>query len=387
MPTQPSLLLYCQHSLGMGHLVRSYALADALSEHFRVCFLSGGQIPQVPARPARVEMIQLPPLTMGDAHSIVSRDSGTTLAAVRERRRCQILDTFERIRPAVVIVELFPFGRKKFVGELMPLLRRAKRADGAQPVVACSLRDLLVNDRRDQQRHDDRACWLANRYFDAILVHADPRFAKLDESFFPRKPLRTPVHYTGFVTPRRARVAVKQNVDRVLVSAGGGIAGADLFRVAVGAYDLLWSRRALPMTIVAGPFLPADDLAQLQRSARERDALSIVPSVQDLAAEMAHSYVSVSQCGYNTSLDIVAAGVPALVVPFVAPGEDEQTRRAERLGRAGAVRVLAPNRLDAATLAAEIETTLDFDPSSTRLELDGAVRTAQILRERTNAVA
>ena len=60
----------------------------------------------------------------------------------------------------------------------------------------------------------------------------------------------------------------------------------------------------------------------------------------DLSAEMAASRLSISQCGYNTALDIVRAGVPALVVPFADGGETEQTDRARRLEALGALRVL-----------------------------------------------
>ena len=42
---RPVLLFYCQHSLGIGHLTRSFALAEALTRHFRVVFLNGGRLP------------------------------------------------------------------------------------------------------------------------------------------------------------------------------------------------------------------------------------------------------------------------------------------------------------------------------------------------------
>jgi predicted glycosyltransferase len=41
---RPALLLYCQHSLGLGHLQRSWALASHLAEAFRVTLVSGGKL-------------------------------------------------------------------------------------------------------------------------------------------------------------------------------------------------------------------------------------------------------------------------------------------------------------------------------------------------------
>ena len=43
--SKPALLFYCQHSIGMGHLTRSFALAAALAQDFRIVFLNGGPFP------------------------------------------------------------------------------------------------------------------------------------------------------------------------------------------------------------------------------------------------------------------------------------------------------------------------------------------------------
>jgi predicted glycosyltransferase len=70
----------------------------------------------------------------------------------------------------------------------------------------------------------------------------------------------------------------------------------------------------------------------------------------------------VSQCGYNTALDLMQARIPALVVPFAENGEDEQTKRARLLEGFNAVRVLDPARLNAEGLAVEIRSLLRFEP-------------------------
>jgi predicted glycosyltransferase len=89
----------------------------------------------------------------------------------------------------------------------------------------------------------------------------------------------------------------------------------------------------------------------------------------------------VSQCGYNTAIEILAARVPALVVPFATPEEDEQTVRAGRLAALGAVRVLDPDLLHPAPLVAEVRRLLDFRPAPLGLDLGGAAGTARLLRD------
>lgn len=377
MPDQrPTLLFYCQHSLGIGHLTRSFALATALVQRFEVVFLNGGRLPSGVVVPAGVTCIDLPPLGMDDGHTVISRDGAVDVASARARRRLLIDAAVQRWQPAVLLVELFPFGRKKFADEILPMLRAVRR----QPrpgLVVCSLRDILVDARPDQQRHDDRARGLTDRYFDAVLVHADAGFARLDDSFRPSRPLRTPVLHTGYVVPQRPSAAGVARGDHLLVSAGGGIVGEALLRTAIAARALL--RQPLPLRLVAGPFLPESAWAGLQQLAAGQAGITLVRHVPDMVAELRQARASLSQCGYNTALDLVVSGVPALVVPYATATENEQAGRAERLAALGALQWLAPAALTPAALAAAITRLLQFQPRPAALALDGAARSAALL--------
>ncbi len=70
----PPLLFYCQHSLGMGHLVRSLAIAGALAKRFRVVLLNGGRLPAGVMPSSGVEIVDLPPVGIGPDGRLVSRD-------------------------------------------------------------------------------------------------------------------------------------------------------------------------------------------------------------------------------------------------------------------------------------------------------------------------
>jgi predicted glycosyltransferase len=411
MTDHPVLLFYCQHSLGMGHLVRSFALAQALAERFRVVFLNGGKLPRGMTIPQTIEIVSLPPLGMDVEGILVSRDRRRSVERTQARRLQLIMSTFETLRPQAVLIELFPFGRKKFAFELLPLLEAARQSTQPRSLVLCSLRDILVGSRRDQAHHDERASLQANQLFDAILVHADPQFARLEDSFHPVTPLSVPIHYTGFVfaerhsekrhrqvkeiaSPRTAprndtnspnsqtsskAVYKHPRVAPILVSAGGGLVGASLFRIAVAAHELLWPELRVPMKIIAGPFLPEDDWQALQRVARQQPGVRVRRAVPDMCAEMRSAAVSISQCGYNTALDILRAGTPSLVVPFSEGREDEQLQRARRLDELGTLRMLEPQRLTPATFAEAIRQLFSFAPQSAALNLHGAQNTADLV--------
>ncbi|MGE3176389.1 MAG: glycosyltransferase, partial [Vicinamibacterales bacterium] len=243
----------------------------------------------------------------------------------------------------------------------------------------CSLRDLLVTGRITQQRFDDRAQELCDRYFDLVLVHADPALAALDESFRPATPLRTPVEYTGFIR-RSAGDAPRGPRSGVVVSAGGGLVGEPVYRLAVDAHRRSWTAHGLHTTIVAGPFAPRPVLDWLNAEASAGAGLTVVSHVPDLRPLLGAAAASVSQCGYNTALDLIAAQVPAIVLPYGDERENEQRRRAERLEARGVLRC-APFGLTADALAADVLALIGTTPSSAGLMLDGLEVTARVLSE------
>ena len=287
---------------------------------------------------------------------------------------------FGEVVVRVILIELFPFGRKKFSDEILPLLERAQQRGRDRPLVLCSVRDVLVS-RKDQELHDNRAAELLNRYFHGVLVHSDPNFVRLEETFNPRQPLEVPVHYTGFVGRKRSRRPAPARERRVLVSSGGGQTGSALFRAALQAQPILWQGQGLPMTLIAGPFLSEAEWRGLRVAGHNLPGLTLLRTVPDVGAAMEQVGASVSRCGYNTSLDILFSGVPAVVAPFGEGHEDEQLKRARRLERLGLLQVLDPARLDGQTLAHAIRALETFRPDSARLQLGGAANTTEWINQ------
>jgi predicted glycosyltransferase len=377
MNERPRLLLYCQHSLGLGHLVRSYALAAAMSQRFDVHVVCGGELPREPAPPAGVSIVALSPLGAADDHTLVSRDPGIDLTLARALRREQLLSALDLIAPDVIVLELWPFGRKRFTDEIVALLSAARERP-EPPVVVTSVRDVLVSGRRDQQRHDDRAQGLAERWLDAVLVHSDPRVVRLEETFRPSSPLTVPLVYTGFVASAAADEPERLPAGTLVVSAGGGAVGEPLLSAAVDAYELLRDE-APPMVLIAGPFLPEACFVTLADRCRRHERIDLRRSVPSLAPLLAGAAGSLSQCGYNTALEVVQARVPALVAPYVTAREDEQLRRAHRLAELGLVRIVDSATADPRALADAIRRLADYVPAASAIDMGGAPRSCEAL--------
>ena len=60
--------------------------------------------------------------------ALVSHDRRRSTARALHLRRRLMLEPQAEPRPEVLFVELFPFGRKKFAVELVPLLEAAREA-------------------------------------------------------------------------------------------------------------------------------------------------------------------------------------------------------------------------------------------------------------------
>jgi len=379
MTSRPPLLFYCQHAMGMGHLVRSLALAGELSRSFRVVLLNGGELPSYLSLPQAIEIINLPPLRLADGQ-LISCDDRYSVVQAQDARMELILSLFRQLRPEVLLIELYPFGRKKFEFELLPLLGEAKKPNLFAPLIVCSLRDILVNCRSNQEKHEQRVVTTANRWFDAILVHSDPSFARLEDSFPAHTCLTPSVHHTGFVVGNREKLSRDRSGNGpIVISAGGGHYGFQLLSAAIEAHALISETEPLPMKVIAGPFLPEAQWKDLRVAADGRRGVTLIRSVPDLYSELSHARASVSQCGYNTAMEIIQAQVPALVVPFAEGGEDEQLKRARRLEALGALRVLEQKELTPKRMAAEMKNLIDFKPRSAHLDFAGARRSTKIL--------
>ena len=129
---RPQLLFYCRHSLGLGHLARSLRLAAELAKQFDVLLVNGGRFPDGTGLPTGAEVVNLPPLGHDADYRLVSHDHELSVEEACERRRNMLLDILDETAPAVVIVEMYPFGRKKFefetpVSSALRLVHRRRR--------------------------------------------------------------------------------------------------------------------------------------------------------------------------------------------------------------------------------------------------------------------
>ncbi len=359
--------------------MRARLLAEALAGRgFDVHLVSGG-MPIGGRMPRGVRVVQLPPIRVSDASFTPLRDGDFQPIddAYRERRRAQLLAAYDAAAPAAVLFETFPFGRRSLRFELFPLLERID-ATRPRPLVIASIREILQLQPKPE-REREMLEWAA-RWFDAIFVHGDPRFARFEDTFAFADELTPPVHYTGFVLgPGDDTARDSPAREDVVVSAGGGGVGIELLATALAAQPLSRLRDRI-WRVLAGPNIPEAGIARLRGIAGPRAIVE--RSRVDFARLLRGAFVSISQAGYNTTLDVVTSGARPVVVPFTGNGETEQRARGERLREFDLAVVVDDRPLTAETLARAV------DEAATRLAFgrwdfasDGAARSADLVGE------
>jgi predicted glycosyltransferase len=369
-----SVFFYVQHLLGIGHLARASRVAAALVEDgFRVTMVTGG-LPVKGFPGPGLDHVALPAVgSASEAFSgLVEADGKPVDEAFLARRRDLLLAALHERRPDIVVIEAFPFGRRQMRFELLPLLD-AVAAMAPRPRLVTSVRDLLQE--RVKPGRNEETVELLNRHFDLVMVHGDPAFARLEETFPLAAEIRPPVGYSGLVAappPRPPR-----EVFKVLVSAGGGAAGAELVRATVGAARLLPD--ASGWALITGPNLPQAEFDSAAAAAPS--GLQLFRFREDFPVLLGGAELSVSQAGYNTVCDVLRAGCRSLLVPFAAGGETEQPARAARLSRLGLAEALPETGLTGPVLAEAIRAALARPkPPRATLDLDGAMGSARLLR-------
>ncbi len=378
-----NVLLYVQHLLGIGHVRRAALLAQAMAaEGDRVTVAYGGfPVPQVDFGAATVAC--LPAARVADANfaPILNADGQPIDDGWKTARAKALLSLHEDLQPDCILIETFPFGRRAFRFELHPLLDAAK-ARRPKPLIASSVRDILV--RKDDPAKEAAMAEAARRWFDLVLVHGDPSIVPFADSFPFAGHIDDLIVHTGYVAPRRSadtpEALNEDGLDEIVVSVGGGAVGLALLETAITAAGRARTRKA--WRLLAGPDIPAPDFERLRGQAG--DTVIVERARKDFPALLARCALSISQAGYNTVVDVLAAKCRALLIPFAQSGESEQSQRAELIAARGWARYLPEAGLSADQLAQTVDECLATPAREImpQVDLSGAQTSVRVLHQK-----
>ncbi|SDO76266.1 glycosyltransferase family protein [Desulforhopalus singaporensis] len=376
---------YCQHVLGIGHFYRSLEICRALAAEFPTTLILGG--PDVRFDRGAIEVVSLPGLMMDrNFENLAPCTPGRTLDQTKELRQRLLFDYFQQKRPDVFITELYPFGRKAFRFELDPILEGVKNSSLGPCICLSSVRDILVEKKEGQEKYQQKVIDTLNTYFDGVLVHSDRGVIALESSFPRLDEIRCPLHYTGFVAPKvdgvgnkgiRTRQQIGDDAKLIVASIGGGNVGSELLFATVAAFRSLVGRNSgnYHLQVFTGPYCSDEAFDQLKKE--QAANIRIDRFTDSFIHWLEAADLSVSMGGYNTCMNLIRTGTPALIYPF--DQNREQAVRAARLSETMPFSLLTKDDMETTRFGAKLASQLCKQRSATKINLDGAAQTVRII--------
>ena len=371
------VLCYAQHLTGVGHFVRMAAIARGLADGHEVLLVDGGHpVPRAEEGPPR---LVLPALHRGAAG--LAAVDGPLADAFAERGR-RLAHGIAELRPDVVLIDHYPFSKWELEAEILALVAAARRVD-PRVLVLCSLRDIAPKTSHERptggRSYEAEVAARLAATFDGVLVHADPAFTRFEEHFAAEGPLPVPIHYTGFVaTDERSEGVAHAVPPYAVLSCGGGVRGLPFLLAAMRAFDRAAADGivgVLRLRVYPGLFATAEEEAALRAAATP--AIALVRFTPDFGRVLGASALSISRAGYNTTVQLLHARVPAVVVPD--PRMSDQPPRARRLSARGLATVVEGDPPDADALVAAIGEALVRPRAVHNLDLGGVAGTRAVV--------
>ena len=376
---QPRVLFYFLHLLGVGHIHRAQRLISQFKKHGIAVDIIYGGMPVSGVSFGAESIHFLPPIQAADnTYATNLNGAGAPLTAdYMDDRKLKLLDVFDTLNPDLILIEAYPFGRRVVRHELKELLQKAK-SRSPSPLIASSVRDILQEKRKDGRAEETRD--LIGEFFDTVFVHSDPNVIELDATYPLAKAIGDKVQYTGFVVPEQ-NTSTPDFTSDIVVSAGGGAFGEQLMNTAM---SLAQSNPFPDMTwcLATGPNLQFDAFNKLKKQSPRH--VTVIRSVPQLAGHLKSAQLSVSQCGYNTAMDVLSvhdnSSCRAVFVPYDTEGQTEQLRRAELLDKAGYAINLPQSKLDSESLLKAMNDALKLPKVEKVIDFSGAASTAKLIK-------
>lgn len=380
------VVFYCQHVLGVGHVFRSLEIVKGLADHEVIMVTGGAEVDFDP--PANMTHFQLPGVMMSpDFKTFIPLEEGVTdVDALLARRLEQFKAIMAEYRPDIFLVELFPFGRKKFRFELLPILEGVQAGTWGPCKAVCSVRDILV-EKDDMDKYTSGVLKMLNPNFDDVLVHADPTLVQFDETFPGVSDMEPTLHYTGYVARKPelgAGDALRNELNLgdtplIVLSVGGGNVGQELLESVLKASPILAKTHSHRLCVFTGPYAEDEAFARYQELASGCDWMTVSRFTKRFPSYLAAADLSVSLGGYNTTMNLLAAGTYSLMLPFAQ--NREQQMRTSRLEERGIVKMISPDNLAPEIMAEHMAQALEREPKPHGIDLNGGVNSARILEQ------
>ncbi len=370
MAPRKRILYYCQSLVGIGHLSASLRVIRELLEHFEVDLIQGGLGSGAQIQHPDFRNLCLPTL-LHDSETGGFYDPDAETADIDEvwQARAAAIDAFLQWPYHAIVVEFYPFGRRRFKREIQGLFRSVRERCGPVPIFT-SVREVLIPRPLETER---RMVESVRKYIHTVFIRGDETVVRFSETFSLAHEIADRLCYTGYICAPPPNVwPLRRN--QILVSQGGGDVGGELLAGAIAAAALMPHYTFL---LAAGSRATAAQIEALRQSVRSRN-VEIVPFLSDFQQRLRESCLSINMGGDNTLMDVVSARTPSLAYPY--RGNSEQEFRIKKFAQRGFVHLLEPHDLPAEVLKQRIDQALQAPYPQGTIASDGAAATSARIR-------
>ena len=380
--SRPRLLAYSHDGYGLGHLRRNLRIATGLRRYrpdAEVLLATGARAAGQLAAAHGIARVQLPSVVKAGPGRYESTDPGAApLDAVVARRSAILAQTVADFAPDVLLVDRHPRGLHRELDAALDV--HQARRPRARTVLG--LRDILDEPaviKREWEEQELTAV-IEDRY-DAVLCYGDRAvYDQVAEYGHPRA-VAERLRYVGYLTDdllatdaAAIRGAHADGARLAVCTLGGGQDAAAIASAFLAAMlhlrELGW--RAI---LITGPYMADSDVEALHGHPGAAH-VQIIRMTTDVPSYLAAADAVFCMGGYNTTCEVLALGVPAVIVPRTTP-RLEQLMRAQRLADRGLVHWLHPDGLTPRVVAGALAFVADT-PQDDLLEKMAALSRAGV---------
>jgi predicted glycosyltransferase len=378
--TSPRLLAYSHDGYGLGHLRRNLRISHGLRRHrpdVDVLLATGAQGADRLAAASGIAHVRLPSLVKAGTGRYKPADPGwrDTDAVVAERSAI-LAETVGNFAPDVLLVDRHPRGLH---GELDAALE-IHRSRRPRASTVLGLRDILDEPPTVAREWQDQQLSAAiERYYDTVLCYGDPAVYDPVAAYRLPADVAAKIRYTGYLTDDLApadapalRRAHAKDGRLAVCTLGGGQDGAAIATAFLQAMLHLREQRWHGV-LITGPYMATPDVDALHAHAAACD-VAVIRMATDVPSYLAAADAVFCMGGYNTTCEVLALRVPAVIVPRTQP-RLEQLMRARALARRGLLHWLHPDGLTPRVVAGALAYVADTPQQDLKVRITGLAHT------------
>ncbi len=356
------IVVYSHDTFGLGNIRRMLVIAKSLVEsdpNTSVLILSGSPMLHAFRIPPQIDYIKLPCLTRTMQGSYEAKYLDLSFDNILRLRSNIIQSSILDFDPDLILVDKKPFG----VGDELANALETLQSLNHRAKLVLLLRDIL-----DTPESTIRV-WQKNGYhhairtfYDQVLVVGSQEIFDLREEYqFPSES-REKVRFCGYIAREEGRVSRQQlrqqlgfgNERLVLVTTGGGEDGYHLLKCYLQGLSYQKTMEVTKTLVICGPEMIESQRKHIYALIERCNNVVVQNFTDDMMACMDAADLVICMGGYNTVCELLTLRKRAIVVPRVAPVQ-EQWIRAERMSKLGLLRTIHPQAITPSLLMETVE--------------------------------